>query len=487
MFDYKKPYSVSEVELPLQFIISEHRIKTPKNFVLRQCNGLNVSVHHNLRSSKVFDPSGTQLGLFLGMPIDLNQEQIINANIYLQENIDDIPAILENYAGSYVFIFVSKADKRIYLDANGTMSLVYDPSTQIIGSTAAVLLDEQSYFEKLRGVQFDSLDVLNFGWFPSGLTAHEGIERLLANHYLDLNTWEQVRFWPQKVIKYTKDPHSEVTSIRQETTKVINALTKSYNVIQSLTAGYETRFLLSCAKKYIKQVSFFTVVSSKIDVDIAKKLSNEFNLVYTPIAALKANTRQQQEWLYRAGHSVGGTNLLTHPSIGHFSANTVLSIGLGGEVGRGFFWKKNDHINTRVDAKLIVGRFGLPFDKLVIERTEYWLAGLPPGLDFFTILDLAYLELRMSAWAYAQSYAQDSICPHFSPMISYRNYKSMFRIHPDKKRTDYIIRQSILDGWPELLKYPINRYGGLKDIIAIFHKLSNPKRIAAKIRKIYSG
>lgn len=165
----------------------------------------------------------------------------------------------------------------------------------------------------------------------------------------------------------------------------------------------------------------------------------------------------------------------------------MLSIGLGGEVGRGFFWKKNDHGDMHVTAELLVGRFGIPYDKLVVERTTQWLAGLPSGMDFFTILDLAYLELRMSAWAFAQAYAQDSICPHFSPMISYRNYKSMFRIHPDAKKTDYIIRQSVLDGWPELLKYPINRYGGAKDIIAMIHKLSNPKRVTAKVRKMFSG
>ena len=478
---------MNEVELSLQFIISEHRANTLNNFKPIQCNGLNVSMHQKLRSCQVFGPSGSQIGLFLGTPIDLNKEQIIDTDVHLHEDFDDVPSFLESYAGSYIFLFVSNGEKRIYLDANGTMSLVFDAATRQAGSTAAVLLDQQSYFERLRRVQFERLDILNFGWFPSGLTAHEGIDRLLCNHYLDLNTWQPIRFWPQKKIDYSTTPRTEVTSIRQETTKLINALTKSHNVIQSLTAGYETRFLLSCAREHVSKISFFTIISTKIDTDIAKKLSSEFSLSYTPIPVSKANTRQQQEWLYRAGHTVGGTNLLTHPSINNFPPNTVLSIGLGGEVGRGFFWKKNDHANTGITAELIVGRFGLPYDKLVLERTEHWLAGLPPDLDFFTILDLVYLELRMSAWAYAQSYAQDSICPHFSPMISYRNYKSMFQIHPDRKKSDYIIRQSILDGWPELLKYPINRYGGVKDIFTIINKLSNPKRITAKVRKMFSG
>jgi hypothetical protein len=92
----------------------------------------------------------------------------------------------------------------------------------------------------------------------------------------------------------------------------------------------------------------------------------------------------------------------------------------------------------------------------------------------------------MSSWAYAQSYAQDAIRLHISPMISYRNYKSMFHVHPTVKKNGYILRSVILSGWPELLNYPVNRYGGWQDLFAIFGKLTNAKRVASKIRKILS-
>lgn len=489
VFDFKKHYNVNEIELPLQFVVSKYQIKNLKNFSSIQFNGINISVHHKLKRNNVISFLGEQVGLFLGSPIALDQEQIVANDIFLNENMafDGVPAFLDNFAGSYIFIYFSNGRTRIYLDADGTMSLIYDPVTKQAGSTAAVLLDEQSYFERLRSEQFEHLDILNLGWYPSGITAHEGIDRLLCNHYLDLTTWQPVRFWPNEGIVYSQNPQEEVCSIRKETTKVINALTKSHNIMQSLTAGYETRFLLACSKDFVEKISFFTIIGNKVDVDIAKKMSREFNLHLTPLPKLKANISQQKEWLYRVGHTVGGTNLMTHPSINNFRSNTILSIGLGGEVGRGFFWKKSDNAETCATAELIVGRFGLPSDKLILEKTKDWLATLPSGLDIFTILDLAYLELRMSAWAYAQSYAQDSICPHISPMISYKNYKSMFNVAPEKKKAGYILKQGISDGWPELMKYPINHYGGWKDVVVLVNKLLSPKRVISKVRKLISS
>jgi len=477
---------VGGFELPLQFIICESPIQEKDNFICFQLSSLHIAIHYKLKRFYVFGPDGIEIGLFLGLPIDIKNETLIESNLHLIDNIEseNVPLFLEKYGGSYIFIYSSKNEKKIFLDANGSMSLVYDPVEKKAGSTAAILLSNENYKEKFRRELFDKLDVSNIGWFPSGITAHKGIDRLLCNHYLDMNTWESVRFWPKEPIEYSDIPGDEISSISKETTSIISALCQKNNVKQSLTAGYETRFLLSCSKSLLERISFFTVLSTKIDVEVARKLGQSFKLNIEEIPVLKASISQQQEWLYRTGHTVGGTNLITHPSIQRFKSDTILSIGLGGEVGRGFFWKKNDDIHDSVTAKLLIGRFGLPIDELIVSRTEKWLANLPYGLDFFTILDLAYQELRMSAWAFAQSYAQDAICPHISPMITYNNYKSMFRIHPNQKRNNYILHRAVLDNWPELLKYPINRYGGFKDIFAFINKLSNPNRVLAKVRKL---
>jgi hypothetical protein len=490
MVNFTQQYNIANIDLPLQFIISESPVKRIKNFITFEFNGLFVSAHCKLQKKFVFAPTQqTPLGLFLGTPLDLIQGQIITSDINLCKDLvsSDIPAFLEDYAGSYVFIFAKECDKRIYLDADGTMSLVYDPISKCSGSTASVLLHDNVYFDRLRKRLFNHLDILNIGWFPGGLTAHNGIFRLLCNHYLSLTDWATVRFWPEDKIIYSENSDIEIKTIQKETRRIIEVLSMSREIMQSLTAGFETRLLLSCAKDFVEKISFFTVASTKIDTDIANKLSHIFKLNHINYSVIKSNYEQQQQWLYRSGHAVGGTNLWTHPTIQQLPANAILSIGLGGEVGRGFFWKKQDRISDCVTADLLYGRFGIPYDELLFEYVKEWLNDLPHGLDFFSILDLAYLELRMASWAYAQSYAQDALRLHISPMISYRNYKAMFHIHPNIKRNGSILKSVIINNWPELLNYPINRYGGWQDLFTVFSKLSNPKRVLSKVRKIVSN
>jgi hypothetical protein len=489
MPDFTQQYNIAEIDLPLQFIISESLTKIKKDFITYTLNGLFIAAHNKLQVNRVIGPTQALVGLFLGVPIDLVKGHIITSDINLCKDLtsSDIPTFLEDYAGSYIFIFATENDKKIYLDANGTMSLVYDPISKCAGSTASVLLHDTFYFDRLHKKQFNHLDISNIGWFPGRLTAHNDIYRLLCNHYLSLTEWTSVRFWPEGKILYSVEPQDEINAIKKETRRIIEILSKSRKIMQSLTAGFETRMLLSCAKDFVDKLSFFTVSSTKIDLDIANKLSHIFKLNHITIPVVKSSFEQQKQWLYRTGHSVGGANLWTHPTIQQLPENTILLIGLGGEVGRGFFWKKQDNIEDCVTAELLFGRLGMPYDELIIDNIRDWLNNLPHGLDFFSILDLAYLELRMSSWAYAQSYAQDALCLHISPMISYRNYKSMFSIHPHIKRNGYILRRVISSAWPELLNYPINRYGGWQDMFAIFGKLTNPKRVISKIRKIISN
>ena len=489
MSDFLNRFDTSGIECKLQFLLSKREFRLPFGFTLHKFNGVNFGIHDQQTIIKVHDGKGKIIGVILGLVVDLDKEAVVSNDITLEKGlpVKDIQAFLDNLAGSYVFVYLSDSDKRIYLDADGTMSLVFDAHRQIAGSTAAVILDEQEYFDRLRKELFVDLDVLDYGWFPSGLTAHQGVERLLCNFYLDLTTWESKRFWPIEPFTYSDNPQNDIAYIHDNTKKVLNALTKNRQVQQSLTAGYETRFLLSCSKDIRDRISFFTVDGMKMDMDIAMLLSKKFDLQHRGIPQKTTSEKQKQDWLFRAGHAVGGTNLFTHASISCFEQQTILSIGLGGEVGRGFLWKKGDKSEDEVSAQLIIGRFGIRANVEIIKRTALWLDTLPAGLDFFSILDLAYLELRMSAWAYAQSYAQDAILLHISPMISYRNYKAMFRISPKTKRENPIIISAISMNCPDLLEIPFNKYGDWRDVLALFSKMINPMKVKTKLRKIFAS
>ena len=128
-------------------------------------------------------------------------------------------------------------------------------------------------------------------------------------------------------------------------------------------------------------------------------------------------------------------------------------------------------------------RFGLPIHARVIEATDAWFQGVR-GFNGLTQLDLAYLELRMSAWAFAQAYAQDAIVDHVHPMITRESFRLMLELGPEAKRQNAFILDGIRALWPTLLELPINRYGDLRDLLGFVHRFRDAKRVLRKLRKM---
>jgi hypothetical protein len=116
------------------------------------------------------------------------------------------------------------------------------------------------------------------------------------------------------------------------------------------------------------------------------------------------------------------------------------------------------------------------------EAVAAWLPGVA-GLDPFLQLDLAYLELRMGCWAYAQSYVAPDI-PEISPMISRESFAAMLSLPPSARRSNALILTSIRMAWPELLELPINRYGDWRDRLRLVRRaLAEPRLVVKKLRK----
>ena len=121
--------------------------------------------------------------------------------------IDDlIEEQIYRYAGSYVFVLDDTEHRRVYLDAGSSLSAVFAPDRLLCASTTGLLLDAQEYARRFDKELHDYLHVADAGWFLAGLTAHRGITRMLANHYLDLDDGVQHRHWPHAPLPVAKEP-----------------------------------------------------------------------------------------------------------------------------------------------------------------------------------------------------------------------------------------------------------------------------------------
>ena len=442
--------------------------------------------------TQILNGQGRQIGQLIGTAIDYGSGAVVNGPLVVDLPADPkardaaIEAALYRLGGSWLCLLVDDGIERVYLDADGTLSLMFDPKIKTAASTAGLLLDDAAYMGRFESNLYTTLDVPGEGWFPSGLTAHRGVKRLLCNHYLDLATFQPVRHWPIKDFAHDGSTEESAHRVAEIVRKQAEALLARGKVVVALTGGNETRFLLAAYKPLIKDLTFVTVAapSTERDVVLAKALAERFGLRHILLPLQEASVAEQDAWLYNTGHCVTGPNMVSHPTIRPLASEYDYFLGgLGGEIGRAFFWRATDTRDMTLTVADLVPRFGMPQADAVTEATADWLWGVQQ-FNALTQLDLAYMELRMSAWSAAQTYAQ-SFVNHLHPLIAREIYTHMLNLSPDAKRGNLLIKSALAQSWPELAEIPINRYGDYRDLVHAAMSATDPKRVAKKLRKLW--
>ena len=472
-----------------QFVISTVAKPCPRGWQQRQLGALVLNLAPTTNAVPVLDAENRSIGLLIGMPIDLDRNSIVDGQYRLDCRLDDVRNLddfveknIYRLTGSFLFILSALGSRRIYLDADGTLSVVYDQEARVAGATASVLLDTDEYQRRFRAELYKTLDVEDAGWFTAGLTAHEGITRLLCNHY-----------WIRQLDDKTPLASRADRDIQRSSVGLRENLRSHFSNDADPCArrkhqcgancSDDSRLLLACSRQLLANLTFVTVAAPTADMDVAcaKRLARQFGLRHDVLPYREATVAEADLWRFRAGHCVGGNNVKMHPSVEPLEGQYFIG-GLGGEVGRGFLWL-NAKQDTAIDAKGLVARLKLARTAEVVEAVDAWLAPLA-HFDTFLILDLAYLELRMSTWGFCNSYVKPRH-HEIHPIISRANYVDMLSLPPELRRKGDIYFQAIEARWKEISKVPINKYGNYKDILRPAKEaIRNPKRASRKVMQI---
>ena len=464
----------------------------------------------------VSDSAGQPVGLLLGFVIDLVGKTMLAGPHRLGFALGQDPdlfaeRVLGCFGGRFLWIFCAQGSaqgsgaasgqgsaqgsgqgsgggvQRIYPDASAQVPCVFDAGARSAGSTSHALLDEAAYAARFDHALYDGLGLVGQGWFPAGLTAHHGIERLLPNHYLDLTRWQVVRHWPKAEIVATPDPEASIDAIVQLVRDQLQALRSGpRSMVMALTAGRETRMLLACARPWVTDIEFVTITGADrhaTDSVMAQRIAQGQGLHHRAIPRVLATADQRARFIRRGGHCVGDSNALYHPSVWPLAANHIFVGGLGGEVGRAFLWKKTDTPDTPLTGAGLMNRFGLPEQAGIAARLDTWLHGLS-GQNSLRKLDLAYLEQRMAPW-YAAQFCCDPTLPRLAPLITRRGIELILGLPDDWKRAEKFGPALLSRIWPELLDYPFNTLGPWRDrLIKLQRVAQNPAMILKKLRKL---
>ena len=436
------------------------------------------------------DAEGTPVGTLIGFPIDLASETRLTGGTHqvaaqLGADLEAFAeAVLSSLAGRFLWHCRIGEGARVYLDVSGQVPCVYDPALGIAASSAHALLDPEAYDARFDAALHDRLGIDGLGWIPGGLTAHQGVWRLLPNHLLDLADFTVHRHWPQAPVSEAADPEEAISALIETVRAQISALGKGERrIAQALTAGRETRMLLGCARPYVAAIDFVTVAgASRTDTVMAGRIAAAEGLSHRVLPRVEAGAEARATYLRRNGDCIADANASSFPSVAPLAEGHVFVGGAGGEVGRGFFWRPGDRDDTPLDGAALMGRFGLPAEPRVVAALDAWCAGLA-GRGAFEILDLAYIEQRMGPWGGAQ-FPSDPTLVRFAPLLTRAGVTAMMRLPEAWKRNEGMSAAVLRRTWPELERYPYNTLGPLRDALAKLGKVArDPAAILRKLRK----
>lgn len=449
-----------------------------------------LAVGPDLPVTHLTDDNGKAVGILLGFPIDLKARRLISDVWQVPAKLNgDVDAFVRKgllaLGGTFLWIFCAQNVTRIYPNCSAQIPCVFDPVMQVVGSTAHALLDDAEYDARFNKALFDYLGVDGQGWFPAGLTAHDGLIRLLPNHYLDLDSWTVKRSWFGP--KMQTDNPSEVV---EECIEIIQAQIEALingpkRVAMALTAGRDSRMLLACARPFLDQLDFATVVvpdRQETDTVMALRIAAKFGLPHLSLERTVADPQQRALFMRRGGHCYGDSNSRFHPSIWPLAESHVMVSGVGGEAARAFFWRDTDSPQTPLTAAGLTARFGLRKNAALTERLEGWLDVLQ-GTNTLHMLDLAYHEHLNGSWAGVQ-FCSDPTLVRQGPLMTTRMAELMMQLPGEWHKTSRLHNEIIIRKWPELGKLPYNTLGFFHNKFGKLRKaVKKPKLVMKVIRK----
>jgi hypothetical protein len=193
----------------------------------------------------------------------------------------------------------------------------------------------------------------------------------------------------------------------------------------ALTAGRDTRMLLACVRKMVNQILFLTLPAhSAVDVEVAKLIAYLFGLKH----------------------------------ISNTGPDRVLLQGVGGEIGRAFYWRRDDKANTQLTARTLAERLHYPSGITLFEHElEQWLNELRSYTSFF-ILDLTYIEQRLAVAHAPAEYEHDGRLGRFGvyPFNDRRTIELMLSLPSNYRRDQKLWEDICRICWPSLRLLPVN-------------------------------
>ncbi|WP_133122507.1 hypothetical protein [Yoonia maricola] len=196
-----------------------------------------------------------------------------------QVSADAAISYLNACAGRFIFLITTPKFTRLYVDAAASLGAVYDLKDKSIAATLNLVLTRDTIIND--DYPLTKLAMASKARFAFGHTADKYVKRVLPNHYLDMDTLAQHRFWDgaQDIIDIKPaDEARALDEIAERLAQIMASLSNHFpDTKLPITGGLDSRVLLACAKPIVSQLSLYSHAEnmmSRKDTRIAGRLAS---------------------------------------------------------------------------------------------------------------------------------------------------------------------------------------------------------------------
>lgn len=356
-----------------QFLISEKELNSPTKYF--KCHRfdkyflyshfeLEINICHKNKESTVL----------IGYAIDSRAPHKSNIQIteFLAETctkVSDFSEPLFNLAGRFVLLAIREEQLYVFHDACGLRQFFYQvednfaaaSSVPLLGC-AANLVFGKKYTEYIKSKYAKTKKE---HWIPSGISLLENVKHLVPNHFLVASSGEQVRFFPDRDFLKINDAEAAKESATIIKNLILGA-SERFNLALPLTAGLDSRILISALKDVPKKIFYYTLQYRKLnfmspDIYIPKYICKFLKVSHKII---KQNKKLSPWFLetFKANnipHHINDYAFICNGMLEKYPENYVCLKGNCNEITR-VFYKPSD-----------ITEQSLTFNDL-IKREKYW-------------------------------------------------------------------------------------------------------------------
>jgi len=283
--------------------------------------------------------------------------------------------------------------------------------------------------------------------------------QLVSNHSLEIETFQSSRVFPRKErIELTQEKSIKLLIFIFR--NILTQINKKYTIYSSITAGYDSRLLMSATKFISDEIEYYTfklpnLSSNVVDYILPKKITSDLGLKYKSVKINNLDNEIQKEII----------ETYDLPKIRPFQQYknifpekhkpNILLVGFVSEVAKNYL----ENVKVK-NGKDIVRAVHLPDNKYLEGYYQEWLDKNKKTIQNFRyeLLDFIHWEQDITNFAGQNTYYAHHYVNLFSIFNSREIIKLMLSVNPkfrDGKNTK-LFNLLIKNMWPELLNYPFN-------------------------------